>query len=99
MEESIRRAERLVHATNSALAQMKFSLTFDSSKREPQVKGRVNSDCGSKKKNSSFYLGDELEQFEQNFRLEANEMLLQMDKLMDANAIVAGTNRYRVCNF
>ncbi|KAK6621062.1 hypothetical protein RUM43_011366 [Polyplax serrata] len=93
MEESIRRAERLVHATNSALAQMKFSLTFDSSKREPQVKGRVNSDCGSKKKNSSFYLGDELEQFEQNFRLEANEMLVKMDKLMDANAIVAGTNR------
>lgn len=79
MEESIKRAEKLVHATNSALAQMKYNLTFDNGYRE-----RGHSQVPDRRK-WSFSVEEDLNQFEQDFRAEANEMLLKMDKLLNPN--------------
>ena len=87
MEDAIQNAEKLVHATNTALAQMKFNMDFESLPKNPDGESNVFLEKirhnRRKKKDQFLPIQEELEKFENEVRSDTNELLSSMDDLLN----------------
>lgn len=87
MEDSIENAEKLIHTTNSALAQMKYNMPFDDLFKDFSADSSVFLEKlrhnRRRKKDTILPIQEELEKLENEVRADTNNILSSMDDLLN----------------
>lgn len=77
MDQSIENAEKLVHSTMAALAQMKHDILVEDLSRRSDIK------FNSREKPRVPTADDDVEEIENELQVETKEIFKQMDELLD----------------